>query len=161
MAHTRPEAAQSMSRILYGCVVVLTVLAALGEDPNHPLQDMVMVWISVAGVGLAEAWAEITVKEAGLGHRAYWSDISRALQHSLWVLPAAMVPTVTFSMSATRQLNVATAYDLATWALTAFIFAVAARGSWLAGASLFRSAATGVVASGIGYGIAQLRALVH
>ena len=161
MAHTRPEAAQSMSRILYGCVVVLTVLAALGEDPTHPLQDMLMVWISVAGVALAEAWAEITVKEAGLGHRAYWPDISLALQHSLWVLPAAMVPTVTFSMSATRQLNVATAYGLATWALTAFIFAVAARGSWLAGASPFRSAATAVIASAIGYGIAQLRALVH
>jgi len=161
VAHTRPEAAQSISRILYGCVVVLTVLAALGEDPAHPLQDILMVWIAVAGVGLAEAWSEITVKEAALGHRAYWADISLALQHSLWVLPAAMVPTVTFSMSATRQLDIAAAYRLATCALTAFIFAVAARGSWLSGASLFRSAATGVVASGLGYGIAQLRALVH
>jgi hypothetical protein len=34
-------------------------------------------------------------------------------------------------------------------------------GRWLAGASLFRSAATGAIASAIGYGIAQLRALVH
>ncbi len=150
-----------MSRILYGCVVVLTVLAALGEDPAHPLQDMVMVWIAVAGVALAEAWSEIVVKEANLGRKAYWPGIVAALRHSLWVLPAALVPTVTFLMSATRQLGVARAYDLSTGALVAFIFASAARGQWLAGAGPLRSAATGLIASAIGFGIAQLRALVH
>jgi hypothetical protein len=150
-----------MSRILYGCIVVLTVLAALGEDPAHPLQDLLMVWIAVAGVALSEVWSAIVVKESGLGHMAHWPEIRDALRHSLWVLPAALVPTVTFLMSATRRLNVSSAYDFATWALIVFIFAAAARGRWLAGAGLWRSGATGLVASGIGYGIAQLRAFVH
>ena len=150
-----------MSRILYGCVVVLTVLAALGEDPSHPLQDMLMVWIAVAGVGLAEVWSEITVKEAVLHHKAHWPEISNALRHSFWVLPAALVPTVTFLLSATRQLSVAAAYKLATWAVAAVIFAAGTRCRWLAGAGLFRSVAAGLVASGLGYGIAQLRAFVH
>jgi len=161
MGHTRPEAALSMSRILYGCVVVLTVLVALGEDPVHPLQDMLMIWIAVVGVGLSEFWSEIIVDEARLGHKVHWPEVSLALQHSVWVLPAALVPTVTLLMAATRQLNVVAAYQLATWALAVFIFAAASRARWLAGAGFFRSAGTGLVASVLGYGIAQLRSLVH
>ncbi len=150
-----------MSRILYGCIVVLTVLAALGEDPAHPLQDILMVWISVIGVASAEAWSEITIHQAALGHAAYWREISSAVRHSLWVLPAALVPTVTFLMAATRQLHMNAAYQLATAALAVFIFVAAARARWFAGAGLLQSAATGLVASAMGYGIAQLRALVH
>lgn len=161
MADTRPEAALSMSRVLYGSVVVLTVLAALGEDPSHPIQDMLMVWIAITGVGLSEFWSEITVKEALLHHRAHWPEISSALRHSLWVLPVALVPTVTFLLSATRQISVATAYQLATWAVAAVIFAAGTRARWLAGAGPFRSVAAGLIASGLGYGIAQFRALVH
>jgi len=161
MAQTRPEAALSMSRIVYGCVVVLTVLAALGEDPSHPIQDMLMVWIAVTGVGLSELWSEITVKEATVGHKAYWPEIASALRHSLWVALAALVPTVTFLLSATRQLSVTTAYKLATWAVAAIILAAGTRARLLAGAGRFRSVAAGLIASGLGYGIAQFRALVH
>ena len=161
MGHTRPEAALSMSRILYGCVVVLTVLVALGEDPVHPLQDMLMIWIAVVGVGLSEFWSEIIVDEARLGHKVHWPEVSLALRHCVWVLPAALVPTVTILMSMTRQLSVDSAYKLAIWALAVFIFGAASRARWLAGAGVFRSAATGLIASGLGYGIAQLRALVH
>jgi len=150
-----------MSRILYGCIVVLTVLAALGEDPAHPLEDIVMVWIAVAGVALSEAWSEFVVKKAQLGNKAHWPEIEVAIRHSLWVLPAALIPTVTFLMSATRRLGVARAYELATVALVAFMFASAARSQWFAGAGALRSAATGLIASAIGFGIAQLRALVH
>jgi len=71
------------------------------------------------------------------------------------------VPTVTFLMSATRQLHVNAAYQLATTALAVFIFVAAARGRWFAGAGLLQRAATGLVASAMRYGIAQLRALVH
>ena len=161
MGHTRPEAALSMSRILYGCVVVLTVLVALGEDPSHSLQDILLFWIAVVGVGLSEFWSEIIVDEARLGHKVHWPEVSLALRHCVWVLPAALVPTVTILMSMARQLSVVTAYNLAIWALVVFIFAAAARARWLAGAGFFRSAATGLIASGLGYGIAQLRALVH
>ena len=161
MGHTRPEAALSMSRILYGCVVVLTVLVALGEDPSHSLQDILLFWIAVVGVGLSEFWSEIIVDEARLGHKVHWPEVSLALRHCVWVLPAALVPTVTILMSMARQLSVVTAYNLAIWALVVFIFAAAARARWLAGAGVFRSAATGLIASGLGYGIAQLRALVH
>jgi hypothetical protein len=150
-----------MSRVLYGCVVVLTMLVGLGEDPLHPVQDMVMVWISVVGVGLSEFWSEVTVQEAMLGHKAYWPEVSRALRHSFWTLAAALVPTVTFSMSATGQLSVATGYKLACWAVVAFIFVAAARTRWLSGASFIRSTVTGLVASALGYGISQLRAFVH
>jgi len=161
MGHTRPEAALSMSRILYGCVVVLTVLVALGEDVAHPVQDIVMLWLAVVGVGLSEFWAEVIVDEARLGHKVHWPEVSLALQHSVWVLPAALVPTVTILMSMARELSVVIAYKLAIWTLVVFIFAAAARARWLAGAGFFRSVATGLVASGLGYSIAQLRALVH
>jgi hypothetical protein len=141
--------------------VVLTMLVGLGEDPLHPLQDMLMVWLSVVGVGLSEFWSEIAVMEAMLGHKAYWPEVSKALRHSLWVLPAALVPTATFLMFATGQLSVATAYKLATWAMAALMFAATARTRWLAGANLFRSTVVGLVASALGYGISQLRAFVH
>ena len=161
MAQPRAEAALSMSRILYGCVVVLTVLVALGEDPTRPLQDMLLVWIALVGVGLSHFWSEIIVKEAMLHHKAHWPEISDALRHSLWVLPAALVPTATFLLFANRQVSVTTAYKLATWAVSAVIFAAASRARWLAGAGPFGSVAAGLVASALGYGIAQLRALVH
>jgi len=150
-----------MSRILYGCVVVLTVLVALGEDPTRPLQDILLVWIALVGVGLSHFWSEIIVKEAVLHHKAHWPEVSSAIRHSLWVLPAALVPTVTFSLFATRQVGVATAYKLATWAVAAVIFAAGTRARWLAGAGPVRSVAAGLLASGLGYGIAQFRALVH
>jgi hypothetical protein len=161
MAHVRPEAAQSTSRILYGCVVVLTVLASLGEDPVHPLQDLVMVWIAVVGVALTEAWSEIIVKEANLGHHAYWPEIAVALRHSMWTLTAAIVPTVSLLMLATRQTSVAMAYDVSNTATVIFMFLCAARSQWLTGAGLLRSGVTGLVASGIGLGIVQVRTLVH
>ena len=150
-----------MSRILYGCIVVLTVLAALGEDPVHPLKDMAMVWIALAGVALAEAWSEIVVKEAGVGHPAYWPEVAAALRHSAWVLPAGIVSTVTFLMSSTRRIGGTLAYDLATWALVIFVFVSTAGARWLAGAGLRRSLAVGIIASALGFGIAQLRAFVH
>jgi hypothetical protein len=94
-----------MSRILYGCVAVLTVLASLGEDPERPLQDMLMVWIALAGIGLSHFWSEIIVKEAMLRHKAHWPEIADALRHSLWVLPAALAPTATFLLFANRQVS--------------------------------------------------------
>jgi hypothetical protein len=110
---------------------------------------------------LSEFWSEIIVDEARLGHKVHWPEVSLALRHCVWVLPAALVPTVTILMSMTRQLSVDSAYKLAIWALAVFIFGAASRARWLAGAGFFRSVATGLVASVLGYGIAQLRALVH
>jgi len=161
MAQPRAEAALSMSRILYGCVVVLTVLVALGEDPTRPLQDILLVWIALVGVGLSHFWSEIIVKEAMLRHKAHWPEIADALRHSFWVLPAALVPTITFLLFANRQLSISNAYKLSTWAVSAVIFAAGTRARWLAGAGLFPSVVAGLIASGLGYGIAQLRALVH
>jgi hypothetical protein len=158
VAHLRTR---QVARVIYGAIIGMAVIVALGEHPPAPGSVVALLVATAVAVGLAELYSEVVGAETRTRRRVAAHHVREILDDVLAVAFGIAFPAVFFVLAALGAMEVDTAFTLAKWSgvgLIGFYGFCAAR---LAGAGLASALLQGCAAGAIGAALILLKALVH
>lgn len=148
--------------LLYGAIMVLSLLMALGEAPEAPFEPALVLFGSVLAVTLAKAFSELLSHGIETGERILTAEaIQTAWSHSHPTLTVANVPTLLFVAAGLGWLAIETATTLSQAFCIAILVLLGARVGWVIGHSWGLSLGGALFAGGIGTALALLKYAIH
>jgi hypothetical protein len=150
-----------VARILYGAIVGLALVVAVGDHP--PTAGVMAAWLVLSGVtvALAELYSEIVGAETRERHRVTRRQLAPMLESAGAVALGVGFPAVFFLLALVHLIELDTAFAIATWGglgLIGFYGYWAARFS---GAPVPRALLQAALVAAIGGIVIVFKALVH
>jgi hypothetical protein len=160
--HLREDpAVRRPAEVIYGTLVLMSVLAALSEEITDPVKVMVSVAGTAVALFLTRWYAEVLAETVTFGRGPSGRDRRAIVGDASLLLVVAVVPVVMLLLSVVRALSLEWAVDVSlligTGSLGAWGFVKARR----AGAGPLRTVGTTAATLGIGLLLVTLKALVH
>ena len=148
-------------RAIYGAIIGLAVVVALGQHPPTTAQTIGAVVGSALAVGLAEMYSEFVGAEARERRPLQRAELRELARDSVGVTLGAGFPVVFFILAAAGAIELGTAFTVAKWSGLGVIcfygfFAARLTGSHK-GRALAHAAALGL----IGGMLIALKAVLH
>ena len=148
--------------LIYGAIMVLSLLMALGDTPKAPFEPALVLFGSVLAVTLAKAFSELLSHGIETGERILTGKaFGAAWSHSHPTLTVANVPTVLFVATGLGWLAMDTATTLSQAFCIAILVVLGARVGWVIGRNLWLPLGGAVFAGGIGIALAFLKHAIH
>ena len=108
-------ASRDVARVIYGAIVGLALILALGRHPPSAGATAGLVAGTAIAVGLAELYSEVISKEASTRRPVTRADIWALLDEAAAVVLGAGFPTIFFIAAAIGLIELDTAFTLAKW----------------------------------------------
>ena len=152
---------RKVSRVVYGAIVGLTLIVALGDHP--PTAGVMTAWLlmSAVTVALAELYSEVVGAETSERHRVTRRQLSHMLESAGAVALGVGFPAVFFLLALVHVIELDTAFATAKWGglgLIGFYGYWAAR---FAGAPAPRAVVQAAMVAAAGGIVIVFKALVH
>jgi len=152
---------RQVAKILYGAIVGLTLIVAVGEHP--PSAGVMTAWLLVSAltVALAELYSEVVGTETSQRHRVTRGQLSHMLESAGAVALGVGFPAVFFLLALVHLIELDTAFAIARWGglgLIGFYGYWAARFS---GAPVPRALIQAALVAAVGGIVIVFKALVH
>ena len=152
---------RQVAKILYGAIVGLTLIVAVGEHP--PSAGVMTAWLLVSAltVALAELYSEVVGTETSQRHRVTRGQLSHMLESAGAVALGVGFPAVFFLLALVHLIELDTAFAIAKWgglALIGFYGYWAAR---FAGSTVPRALVQAALVAAVGGIVIVFKALVH
>jgi hypothetical protein len=149
------------SGIVYGAIMVLSILMAMGDHPEQPLQTAVVLFGSVAAIALAKAFAELLSHALATRERLTVSGWRTAWRHSYPTLAVANLPTLLFLAAAAGWIGAELAVLLSQGLCVALLTVLGVRIGWVIDRRVAPAILGGAFAGGIGVALAVMKVLIH
>ena len=106
---------RQVARIVYGAIVGLTLVVALGDHP--PTAGVMIAWLlmSAVTVALAELYSEVVGAETSERHRVTRRQLSHMLESAGAVAFGVGFPAVFFLLALMHLIELDTAFAIAKW----------------------------------------------
>jgi hypothetical protein len=147
--------------IIYGAIAVLSVLMAVQDHAEAPVETAVVLFGSTLAVTLAKAFAELLSRALDTGERMTRGAWKRAWGHSRPTLVTANLATLMFVLAAVGVISAETAVAGSQIICVAFLLLLGARVGWVLDRTVISGVLGAVFAGGIGLLLAGLKYLIH
>jgi hypothetical protein len=147
--------------LIYGAIMVLSILMAAGDHPDAPGKTAIVLFGSVLAITLAKAFAEFMAHALDHGTRLSGGGWRDAWHHSYPTLAVANLPTLLFLAAAMGWITADLAVLLSQGVCIALLMLLGARVGWVADGGTVRAVLGAVFAGGIGFALAILKVLIH
>lgn len=147
--------------IIYGAIMVLSILMAAGDHPEAPLKTAVVLFGSVLAITLAKAFAELLSHALESGERLTRLAWRAAWHHSSPTLAVANLPTLFFLGAAADWISPELAVLLSQGVCVLLLAVLGARVGWVIDGRVLPAFLGGLFAGGIGLALALLKVAIH
>lgn len=147
--------------LIYGAIMVLSILMAAGDHPESPLKTAAVLFGSLLAITLAKSFAEFLAHGVETGDRLERSAWRKAWSHSYPTLAVANVPTLLCLAAAFSWLTIETAVMLSQVLCIALLILLGARVGWVIDGRPLPALLGALFAGGIGMALAILKVLIH
>jgi hypothetical protein len=152
---------RDVSRVVYGSIIGLALVVALGQHPPTIAQTAAAIVGTALAVALAEVYSEYVGTEARERRRLRHAEVRGLAEDALAVAFGAAFPVVFFILAAIGVMEIDTAFTLAKWTglglICAYGYVAARLAGSETGAALLHASALGAV----GGALIALKALLH
>jgi hypothetical protein len=152
---------RDVARVIYGAIIGLALVVALGQHPPTAAQATGAVLATAVAVGLAEIYSEYVGAEARWRRRPDRAQVRQLAIDALAVGFGASFPAVFFALAAADAMEVDTAFLLAKWSGLGLICAYGFLAGRLAGSPVSRALLHASALGMIGGALIVLKALLH
>jgi len=148
--------------VIYGTIVVLSLLMALDDQPTALFEPAAILFGSVLAVTLAKAFAELLSHAIETGERM----LTRSAWHAAWrhshpTLSVANLPTALFIAAGLGWLTMETATLLSQLICVVILLVLGARVGWVINHGLWLPIGGALFAGGIGVALAAMKYAIH
>ena len=154
-------ASRDVARVIYGAIVGLALILALGRHPPSAGATAGLVAGTAIAVGLAELYSEVISRETSTRRPVTRADVWALLDEAAAVVLGAGFPTIFFIVAAVGLIELETAFTLAKWSGLGLICGYAFFAARLAGSSVGRAILHMAVLGAIAGALIALKAVVH
>ncbi|MDQ2091652.1 hypothetical protein [Marimonas arenosa] len=147
--------------IIYGAIMVLSILMAAGDHPESPVKTAVVLFGSVLAITLAKAFAELLAHALDSGERVTRHAWRAAWHHSSPTLAVANLPTLFFLAAGFGWMGVELAALLSQGVCVALLAVLGARVGWVIDGRVTPAVLGGLFAGGIGLVLALMKVAIH
>ena len=148
--------------LIYGAIMVLSLLLALGDTPKAPFEPALVLFGSVLAVTLAKAFSELLAHGMATGERILTATAFRAAwARSHPTLTVANLPTVLFIAVGLEWLALKTAVTLSQVFCVAILTVLGARVGWVIGHSWWLPIGGALFTGALGCALAALKYAIH
>jgi len=153
---------KAASGLIYGAIMVLSVLMALDGPPKSPFQPALLLFGSILAIVLARSFSDLLSHGLETSERVLTRQAFRlAWQGSHPILTVANVPTVLFIAAGFGWLSMDTAMFLSQAFCLMVLVSLGARMGWVIDHSWKQAIGSAVFAGSIGLGLAVLKYVIH
>jgi hypothetical protein len=152
---------RDVARVIYGAIVGLALILALGKHPPSAGATAVLVAGTALAVGLAELYSEVISREASTRRPVTRADVRHMLGEVAAVVLGAGFPAIFFIVSAAGLIELDTAFTLAKWTGLGLICGYAFLAARLAGSSVGRAVLHMALLGAIAGALIALKAVLH
>jgi hypothetical protein len=147
--------------IVYGSILVLSVLMAVGDHAEVPLETAVVLFGSTLAVALAKAFSELLSRALDTRERmtreAWW----RAWAHSRPTLVTANLSTAMFILAGLGAITTERAVTVSQIICVGFLIVLGARVGWVLERTVVSAVLGAVFVGGVGLMLAVLKHVIH
>lgn len=168
MAGETHEAATGWKRIdhaafgiIYGAIMVLSILIAAGHHPQPPFETAAVLFGSVLAITLAKAFAELMAHALDTGEKIEHGAWGKAWRHSSPTLAVANFPTLFFVMAGLGWITVPTAFAWSQVTAVALLAMLGARVGWVIERRTLPAVLGAIFAGSVGLALAAFKYLIH
>lgn len=148
--------------LIYGSILVLSLLMAMDEVRDGPIEAAFILFGSVMAVTLAKIFAEVLSHSMETGERILTAKaFGSAWRNSHSTLLVANVPTAFFVMAELGWLSVETATGLAQVFCILVLVILGARVGWVINHSWWLPIGGALFAGSVGFALALLKYAIH
>lgn len=147
--------------IIYGAVMVLSILLAQSNSPAPPLETAVVLFGSVLAITLAKAFAEFLGHALETRQRMTRHSWHAAWHHSTPTLAVANMPTALFLAAWIGWIGSHTALVASQVLCVALLAVLGARASWVLDRRVFPALLGALFVGGIGALLSILKYVIH
>lgn len=147
--------------IIYGAVMVLSILMAAGDHPEAPVETAVVLFGSVLAITLAKSFAELMAHALDSGDRITRHAWGAAWHHSSPTLAVANLPTLFFLVAGAGGVSAEVASLLSQAVCVALLAVLGARVGWVIDGRITPAFLGGLFAGGIGLALAAMKVAIH
>jgi len=148
--------------LIYGAIMVLSILMALGNPPEYPFEPAIVLFGSVLAVVLAKAFSELLSHAMETGEQILTRKaFATAWQHSHPTLLVANVPTGLFFAAGLGWLGLETATAASQIFCVIILVVLGARVGWVIRHSWWLPVGGALFAGAIGFALALLKYAIH
>ncbi len=147
---------------IYGAIMVLSLLMALGDTPEAPFEPALVLFGSVLAVTLAKAFSELLSHGIETGERILTSKaFGTAWRHSHPTLTVANVPTVLFLAAGLGVLSMQTATMLSQAFCIVILIVLGGWVGWVIRHNWWLPIGGALFAGCVGLALAALKYAIH
>lgn len=147
--------------IIYGTILVLSILIGVAEHPSPPFETAILLFGSVLAITLAKTFAEMVSHALDTGERITRAARRQAWQHSRPTLAVANLPTLLFIGSGFGWIAADLALLLSQIFCVAILTTLGARVGWVLEQRVFPAILGAFVSGGIGLALAVFKYVWH
>lgn len=147
--------------IVYGSIMVLSVLIAAGHHPQEPFQTAVVIFGSILAITLAKAFAELMAHALETGERVTRKSWKDAWRHSSPTLTVANLPALFFILAGFEWMTVYQASMLSQITAIALLSFLGTRVGWVIEQRVIPAILGGIFFGSIGLALGVLKFLIH
>ncbi|MCK0103652.1 hypothetical protein [Pseudohalocynthiibacter sp. F2068] len=147
--------------IIYGAIMVLSILLAQGGHPAPPLETAVVLFGSVLAITLAKAFAELLSHALDTRERMSRGSWHAAWHHSTPTLAVANAPTVLFLAAWQEWIGIDAALLLSQVLCVTLLALLGGRAGWVLDRRLVPALLGAVFAGGVGLLLAIVKHVIH
>ena len=147
--------------IIYGAIMVLSVLMAVRDHAEVPMETAVVLFGSTLAVTLAKSFAELLSHALDTGERMTRAALRKAWSHSRPTLVTANIATLLFVLAAFGAVTARTAVAGSQIVCIAFLLLLGARVGWVLERTAISTALGALFAGGVGLMLAAMKYVIH
>lgn len=147
--------------IIYGAIMVLSILIAAGHHPQPPFETAAVLFGSVLAITLAKAFAELMAHALETGHRIEAGSWGKAWRHSSPTLAVANLPTLCFVFAGLGWISVPMAFTLSQITAVTLLAVLGARVGWVIDRRVMPAVMGALFAGSVGLALAAFKYLIH
>ncbi len=147
--------------IVYGAVMVLSILLAQGSHPAAPLETAVVLFGSVLAIALAKSFAEFLGHALETGERMTRHSWRDAWHHSTPTLAVANLPTLLFLAAWRGWISAETALLGAQVFCVVLLAVLGARAGWVLERRVAPAILGALFVGGVGIALSVVKHAIH
>ena len=147
--------------IVYGAIMVLAILMAVGAHPGEPFETAAVLFGSVLAITLAKAFAELLGEALGSHRRMADGEWRAAWRHSYPTLAVANLPTLLFILAGLGWIDAHLALTASQVYAAAVLALIGARAGWVQDHRVMPAVLGAIFAGGVGTLLAVLKYEIH
>ncbi|EPX75787.1 hypothetical protein [Salipiger mucosus] len=147
--------------IIYGAIMVLSILLAQGDHPTPPLETALVLFGSVLAITLAKAFAELVSQALDARTRITRHSWRAAWSHSAPTLSVANLPAALFLAAWLGWIGSEAALVLSRVLCVALLAVLGARAGWVIDRRILPATLGALLAGGIGILLSVVKHVIH